>query len=174
DDQYKKEARIRIFDKWQRVWGAVQIEEMVSALSQMTLEVIAREEARSRTIVESHGLVLAELRQTIDGLRAELVQFQAQKDADAQLISKRNDEINIAHAELVSLQSAAVSLEQKIVQLQNEIETLSSDIQKKNSQLYDILHSTSWAVSAPVRTMGRVGIWKAGKIDPASMARATC
>ena len=159
DDQYKKEARIRIFDKWRRLWSAVQIEELVSALSQMTLEVIAREEARTRTIVESHGLVLAELRQTIDGLRAELVQFQAQKDADALLISQKDHEINIAHAELVSLQSAAVLLEEKIVQLQNEIETLSSDIQKKNSQLYDILHSTSWAVSAPVRTMGRVGIW---------------
>ena len=155
DDQSKKEARIRIFEKWRHLWSGVQVEEMVTALSQMTLEAIATGQTKLRALDESNGKILSDLGIRMETSRIALIELEQKCNETEVLLAERNQELNIALEDISSLRNALEKSSEKQAQLEIQIGALSAEIQLKNSQLYEILHSTSWAISAPVRTLGR-------------------
>ena len=166
DDQSKKEARIQIFEKWRHLWSGVQVEEMVTALSQMTLEAIATGQTKLRALDESNGKILSDLGIRMETSRIALIELEQKCNETEVLLAERNQELKIALEDIFSLRKSLgkssekqaqleIQSREKQAQLEIQIGALSAEIQLKNSQLYEILHSTSWAISAPVRTLGR-------------------
>ena len=142
DDQTKKNARIRIYEKWQHVWNGAQLDEMVTALSSMTLEAIARGEEKIQFSTDRSGAV-------IDALQTQLTTKEL-------LLMQITGELQAAQGEKISLQNSLHQIQNNSNLLENQVSVLARQIQNKDEQLHAILNSTSWRVSRPIRFLGNI------------------
>ena len=148
DNAKKQAARVRIFEKWKHVWSGAQIEEMVTALSGATLQAISSAQFQLRVSSEQHKAVVDEI--------------QSQLMKSERLLLQNNADMQDLQNSYQTQGEVLLNLHEKCKLLETQISFLEGQIHQKNGQLFDVLNSTSWKVSKPVRMVGHA--LKVGKL----------
>ena len=160
DNAKKQAARVRIFEKWRHVWSGAQIEEMVTALSDATLQAISSEHYRATAEVLQAKLSVTE--SLLLQKNEEVQELERTLSASEILLSQSNQEVQDLHSFTQNQREALSRLQKKLDDVEGLVSFLESQIHQKNVQLFDVLNSTSWEVSKPVRMVGHA--LKVGKL----------
>lgn len=148
DNAKNQAARVRIFEKWQHLWSGAQIEEMVTALSGATLQAISSAQSQLRVSSEQHKAAVDEIQSQLMKSERLLLQNNADMQGLQNSYQTQTDEL--------------FNLHEKCKLLQTQISFLEGQVHQKDGQLFDVLNSTSWKFSKPVRMVGHA--LKVGKL----------
>ena len=140
DNAKKQAARVRIFEKWKHVWSGAQIEEMVTALSGATLQAISSAQFQLRVSSEQH-------KSAVDEIQSQLMKSE-------RLLLQNNADMQDLQNSYQTQGEALLNLHEKCKLLETQVSILEGQIHQKNGQLFDVLNSTSWKISKPVRMVG--------------------
>lgn len=167
-----------------RLFSSVQASERIQAQTQATLQqemarTAALEQARSALQAELERVrsaQRAELEQVRSALQAELTQVRgalqvelAQQSARAEGLSQTADALRVA---LHQASTRTQDFEQRLHAVQAQLERQSHVAQAHLRDLQDMLHSTSWRITAPLRALRRLFL-RAGPHDGPAPMRPT-
>ena len=133
DPKARNEGRAQIFEKWRGEWSGAQIDEMVQS-------VVNLEKVKQKQLSDTL-LALDEAHAALNQAHAALSQTQAALSQTRASLEEKELRLN--------------KLSRSVVELENQLAEKVGNIQVTDGRLYDMLHSTSWRVTAPIRWLGR-------------------
>ena len=134
DETAKLHARTQIFEKWKLLWTGAQIDAIVPG----TIEALMRR----------HNTQLDGLRLELDGLRIEVLEAQRK-------ISEKESDLAVRAREIVQWEQRYEAFKPVVRALEDQLIDRDHAISVSNAAIHDVLTSTSWAVTRPLRWFSR-------------------
>jgi glycosyltransferase involved in cell wall biosynthesis/LmbE family N-acetylglucosaminyl deacetylase len=147
DEAMKRQARERVFEKWKVIWSGAQMDELVGETARTAREQIAAQITGQLT--ELHN-------QSIGNLQSEIRQVHGLLQQRDQMLSARDTELSGMAERIKDLETTVFEFKATVSELHAQSREKDHAIRTGEERIREILDSTSWKFSAPIRFAGRI------------------
>lgn len=158
DAALQHQSRVRIFEKWGHMWSGEQLDAMVQSTISFEKEKHIQQQQNTLGQLEQAHLALTDAHSKLNAVHSDYKNLDAELTQSRTKLAQSNAQLDRVNLNLEAKNDQLEKLTLSISELEKQLVAKDLDLQIINGRLFDMIHSASWRVSAPIRWFGEAKV----------------